>query len=337
MQERLQHLLEGIPPEAGRDVLKRVGDGQVDSESNERWTGRPRNKRSDRDGASQSKWEIIQEKVERIINRTAICPLEGIASEPDFLHDSMLNDPLNSQRVYAAIDLWSQKINNFTLRQFHDWYYSVAAPTNLIFSRSKNYFPLFDDSVKAVDDLLKFQFGDDDGEISQFLTELVNVIDRQPIREGQEDVNLKANTFLIHAPPSAGKNFFMDMVLTLLLNNGQFGTANRHNQFAFQDAVSKRIILWNEPNYESALTDYLKTLFEGGDTKVRVKNKPDIHIKRTPIIVLTNNVVPFMSDKAFKDRIVQYKWVTAPMLKEHMYKPHPLAFFSLLNKYKIKY
>lgn len=204
--------------------------------------------------------------------------------------------------------------------------------TDFIFSKSKVYYPL-DESTEILDDLLHFQFDDDIDRITRFLQDLVNVMDWQP--EENPHSNIKCNTFLVYSEPSAGKNFFFDTLFTLCLNLGQLGTANKSNNFAFQDAANRRVILWNEPNYESSCTDYLKTLFEGGDTKVRVKMLGDTHIKRTPIIILTNNYVNFMSDIAFTDRIVQYKWKAAPMLKNLKLKPYPLSFFELLIKYNI--
>lgn len=339
MQERLRDILEGFPTQNGHNLQPEFGDGSDPNELVEDNTEGPRSKRSKRDGSSgrKTKWEIIKAKVERVIEQKAICPLEGILHEEEVLFDPILSDPFNTVRVVAAIKGWSLKINKYCLRQYWNWYNSSDAPTSLVFSKSKSYFPNFNDSVDSVDNLLRFQFGDTTEEIKQFLTELVNVIDKQPVRKSSTEVNLKNNTFLIHSLPSAGKNFFMDMIFTLLLNMGIIATANKNNPFAFQDIVNRRVIQWNEPNYESALTDYIKTLFEGGDTKVRQKNLPDAHVERTPIVVLTNNTVPFMVDPAFVDRIKQYKWQPAPLLKEHMYKPHPLAFYSLLNKYEIEF
>ena len=203
-----------------------------------------------------------------------------------------------------------------------------------IFSRSKTYYDI-DESTRVLNELLLYQFDNEEDQIKKFLQDVVNVIDWQPI--DNPGMNIKCNTFLVHSPPSAGKNFFFDTLFTLLLNLGQLGTANKNNNFAFSDAANRRVILWNEPNYESSVTDYLKTLFEGGDTKVRVKMISDQHVKRTPIIILTNNTVNFMTDVAFRDRIVQYKWKAAPFLKELQLKPYPLSFFNILLKYQIKF
>lgn len=76
----------------------------------------------------------------------------------------------------------------------------------------------------------------------------------------------------------------------------------------------------------------------GGDPyTVRVKHMQDTHVKRTPVIILTNNNVNFMSDIAFRERIVKFEWKYAPMLKNIEMKPYPLSFFDLLNKYNIEF
>jgi len=335
VEEELGRILGVSNSQTGLDLSARESDGEFSE---------PVNKRSKRNDGFQkggeknqrrkTKWEIISQKVEQLLERTAICPLEGIKSEECFLNDMMLTDPDNSTKVSKAIEVWSHKINCWSLRQFYEMYMN-SSPEHLIFSRSKDYFTDFEESTKVLDDLLKYQFDDEESRIVDFLQQLVNVVDRQP--QGNPGINIKTNTFCVYSEPSAGKNFFFDTLFTLLLSFGQLGTANKHNNFAFQDAPNRRIILWNEPNYESSMTDYLKTLFEGGDTKVRVKMMGDTHVKRTPIVILTNNHVGFMSDPAFEDRIKQYKWKSAPFLKDYKFKPYPLSFFDILLKYKIKF
>lgn len=78
-------------------------------------------------------------------------------------------------------------------------------------------------------------------------------------------------------------------------------------------------------------------MFGGDPYTVRVKNRMDAHVKRTPVIILTNNTVPFMYETAFADRIIQYKWNVAPFLKDYELKPHPMTFFLLLSKYNITF
>ena len=127
------------------------------------------------------------------------------------------------------------------------------------------------------------------------------------------------------------------MIFAICLNYGQLGQANRHNVFAFQEAPNKRILVWNEPNYESSLTDTIKMMMGGDPYTVRVKHSMDTHVRRTPVIILTNNEVPFLAEKAFADRIVKFKWLAAPFLKDVEFKPYPMAFFDLLMKYNINF
>ncbi|MGL5406220.1 MAG: hypothetical protein ACRDAX_05450 [Propionibacteriaceae bacterium] len=397
MEEKLGVLLGVSNSQTGLDLRPSNTDGGVFESVDKSRKRRHGYEKMEENKRRQTKWQIISGKISELLESTAICPLEGIKSEVCFLKDDMLTDPDNSTKVNKAIEVWSHKINNYTLREFYDMYlrqkpkilhnteplFNRAMSTlnknfdpqdmqtlstmfklpkqkifepitriyrkeyfdgenvdtnlykdSLIFSRSKTYYNM-EDSFKYVDKLLNFQFDGDEDMIKHFLQSLVNVLDWQP--ESRPGVNIKCNTFLVHSAPSAGKNFFFDTILTLFLNFGQLGTANKSNNFAFQDAANRRVILWNEPNYESSCTDYLKTLFEGGDTKVRVKMLGDSHIKRTPIIILTNNVVNFMTDNAFKDRIKQFKWKAAPFLKDCKLKPYPLVFFDILLKYEIKF
>lgn len=284
-------------------------------------------------GKEYSKWHRIQSKVEELLEKTAISPLEGIKAETCFLEDEDLTNPRNRLEVDEAIRIWSHKINNWSLSKFEKMY-EKSDVEHLKFSVSKTYYDI-EESFKILDNLLKFQFSDDEKKIIKFLQILVNVIDKQP--DGYPDINPKNNCIVVLSPPSAGKNFFFDTIFALLLNFGQLGSANKHNVFSFQDMANRRIVLWNEPNYSSDQTEHIKTIFEGGDTKARVKNQADTHVKRTPVIVLTNNVVNFMVETAFKDRIQKFTWQTAPFLQQYKLKPYPLSFFKLLKKYNIYY
>ena len=93
--------------------------------------------------------------------------------------------------------------------------------------------------------------------------------------------------------------------------------------------------MWNEPNYEAAVIDQLKMMTAGDSYTVTVKNKPDMAVYKTPMIVLTNNHVSIMTDPAFKDRVKTFRWVSAPYLKDCKRKPYPVAFYHLLVKYKV--
>ena len=99
--------------------------------------------------------------------------------------------------------------------------------------------------------MLAYQFDDDVVQIKSFLTTFYNILERKLP---------KCNTICVWSPPSAGKNFFFDVYLHYLMDYGQLGIMNKTNNFSLQEATSKRVLLWNEPNYEDAYTDTLKML-----------------------------------------------------------------------------
>nr|CAD7606348.1 unnamed protein product [Timema genevievae] len=122
---------------------------------------------------------------------------------------------------------------------------------------------------------------------------------------------------------------------TCVMASKRLAIMNKRNNFSLQEATGKRILLWNEPKYESAYTDTLKWLTGGDSLSVRVKQKKDSHVYKTPLIVPTNNRIGFMYEEAFRDRIKNYTWKAAPFLKEYDKKPNPLVAFEVLVYWKI--
>lgn len=283
---------------------------------------------------SAGKFAYIRQKTKALLRKYYCSPIIAIRDVDEFRDDDLLCDPKNRDYVEAACEDFGRDLNGMSLRQIYnllteDYNFTDEMELNpyAIFISSMKYDNL-ENSLNIVTELLTFQCNDDESLIIEFLTNLVNILDRK---------KPKLNTFVVHSPPTAGKNFFFDMIFGFCLSYGQLGQANKQNQFAFQEAPNKRVLLWNEPNYESCLTDTVKMMLGGDPYTVRVKNRGDQHVKRTPVIVLTNNVVPFMYEVAFNERIVQYKWNVTPFLKDYELKPHPMTFFLLLSKYNITF
>lgn len=269
----------------------------------------------------EGKYSYIKSQTKTLLLKYYCSPISSIRDVKEFRDDPLLSDPKNRDYLQAAFDDFGKDINDLSLRGI----YELLNDHLPIFMRSMNYANR-EESLNIIDQLIRFQCDDDDERICVFLTALVDILDKKIP---------KCNCIAIQSPPSGGKNFFFDMILALLLNYGQLGMANRHNMFAFQEAPNKRVILWNEPNYEPILTDTIKMMMAGDPYTVKVKHSMDAHVSRTPVIVLTNHQVGFMYEGAFKDRVINFRWKTAPFLKNYDYKPYPLAFFDLLNKYNI--
>lgn len=216
----------------------------------------------------------------------------------------------------------------FVDKTFEEIYYYAVSVNPLYCSFKGNIFDYYysvEESVNILNELLYFQFNNDEQAIVVFLTDLLNIIDKKIP---------KVNCLQIIAPASSGKNFFFDTVIHYFFNFGLIGNFNKYQQFPLMEAVNRRINLWNEPNAEPGAMDTLKMLFGGDNVNAKVKHMSDAVVSRTPIIVLTNKTW-LSNDAAFQHRIITYNWKTAPFLKNYNKKPYPLSIYSLLQIHNI--
>lgn len=268
-------------------------------------------------------------ELQTLIYRFPVSPLINIVDHPVYLESSLKMIRARECKLIDALEVIKMTFMRWTIKDYYDNIYSKHDCIPIFTAGHmpiKDYYYNVEESVYIMDELLDFQFNHNEEAVHEFLLSLYNVLDRKIP---------KCNSLLIFSPPSSGKNFFIDACIDYFLNKGQLGKANKYNNFAFQDAAQKRVILWNEPNYESNNTDMLKMILGGDSYNVNVKNKPDMAVYRTPVILLTNNRIPLMFDPAFTDRIKQYCWQAAPYLKEYNKKPYPLAMYFLFVKHKI--
>jgi hypothetical protein len=312
-------LVEGDGSRCGDQLFQEIEDRQPDT-TGHRGKLKARETRSVKGGG-------LYQEIEKLLSERPCCPINGIVDTLEWLeHPRLKYMRLDDPVVKNALDVWKKLICRYTMADLQQLYRNPLC----IPSFTTGYVPVnqkymsIEDSVAALIKLLEFQMGES---VVEFLTTLYEIIERK---------KPKMNAFLIKSPPQGGKNFFMDVFLNFMLNRGQLSArANKTNCFAFQEAYGKRILLWNEPNYEAAETDTLKMIFGGDDYTVRVKCKEDTSVYKTPIIILTNNTLPFMFNSAFEERVAMYEWSVAPLLKDYNLKPTPLAAWHLLEHYNI--
>lgn len=278
--------------------------------------------------ADTKKWLAIKSAVQQELSESFEFPVQEVANRKRVRLDPILSNPNNSKFLQAALDDYVRDINFKSLRQLYD---EFGMKSTHIFDRSRyeiDAYLSFEESIEVLDKLLLHQFNQDVDLIKEFLTDLVDVVDKRV---------LKKNTLVICSPPSAGKNYFLDTLFNICSNVGYLGTANKTNNFAFQEAPNKRILVWNEVNYESSMEDMVKQLTGGDTCKVRVKNNPDTYVTRTPVICMVNQSIDMMHKECFKERVVSYRWKKAEFLKHINKYPYPLSFFSILEKYFIDF
>lgn len=271
--------------------------------------------------------ERIQLLALTTLEKNPICPPEAIVKHKVWnSNDELRFKSLKDREIDAAIRLFKDKLCTYSIHDFHEMY--SQEDCNPIFSAGYGSFSTYyynvENSIRILDELVHYQCGEEIECVHDFLETLYNVLERRIP---------KLNCIVIHSPPSAGKNYFFDAVKDYYINCGHLSNANKYNNFPFQDAEGRRLVLWNEPNYSPEFLEPIKELLGGDSTCVNVKYQHDTPVYRTPIIVLTNNLVSFMTHDAFTDRIKVFNWSAAPYLKDYDKKPHPLAVYHLFDKY----
>uniref|UniRef100_A0AAU7DZY8 NS1 protein n=1 Tax=Coleura bat parvovirus TaxID=3141917 RepID=A0AAU7DZY8_9VIRU len=256
-----------------------------------------------------------------IIERYAVCPLSEIVYTREYLENQIALKRLDDRDVKNAIDCHAGIINTWSREDFVK-FYTNPNTVKIWSARSIDlvdlYYLSYEESQAVILKLLQYQCGDN---YVTFVKDLINVVDmRIP----------KCNCFLIVSPPSAGKNFLVDAVKDYFLNVGQMQNPNKYNTFAYQDCHNRRLLIWNEPNYEPRETENLKMLFGGDNLSANVKCKPQANVKRTPVICMSNVMPRFADHDAFVDRVIKYYWNSAPFLKDVSKKPRPDAVMDLL-------
>lgn len=267
-------------------------------------------------------------EIEQIMKMYPCYPISNITKTQEWLQDPKLRYIDESDISYKKAS--KAFLNTLVNYKFQDYIllYNTSKPKFACATGELlDYYYDIDETRKIIGNLLAYQFNDDNHDIQVFLTDLYNILEKKIP---------KLNTLLIQSAPSAGKNYFIDMILAYYNNVGAFGIMNKLNGFGFQDGVDRRVNFWDEPNYEPCVLEMLKKICGGNDCKVRVKCVADGVINRTPLIILTNKTICLQNHPAFKDRVIQYRWRSCPMLKNYDKLPHPLYTQFLFNDYKIK-
>jgi len=183
-----------------------------------------------------------------------------------------------------------------------------------------------ENSVKILDMLLLYQYRDAKS-VSAFLTRVYHLLDK---------IDPKKNCMTISGPPNCGKTYFGNVLQGIMLSVGVVENCNRYHSFPFQTCIDKRLLFWDEPQLPSAdsLED-LKLLFGGYALNANVKYRNAQLIKRTPVLIMTNNQQFPSSAVVWSTRIMRERWRTCPKLIKASKQAHPMALFHLFDKYEV--
>lgn len=244
-------------------------------------------------------------------------PVEKAHTKIPWLQDEFLRfcNPTHDQ-FKNNIDLFERQIQLFTIKQL----YEELSSKNPIFGAqgyNTNYYEDREESTSKLEYFLSHQMGHETEEFINFLFNWLN------------KTSGKFNCLSIVGPPSSGKTYFARILKHAMITSGQIANMNRNSTFPFNNCVNKRLLHWDEPNFEPSAIENLKLLFSGDELSANIKYQNFTTIVRTPVIC-TANMEVFPLDSAFNCRIKRYTFQNFPELKDWMYL-HPMSLFDLFN------
>lgn len=129
----------------------------------------------------------------------------------------------------------------------------------------------------------------------------------------------KVNTLLFIGSSNAGKSQLAQS-LALTFSKVARIYQGQNNNFIFQSAIGRGIILHQEALFAKPSYEVFKLVMEGALTEVAVKGKPNVLLPRIPYVI-TCNVIPWaMADpadaRAFENRCLKYEFQCCPRLKD---------------------
>nr|QVW56840.1 MAG: putative nonstructural protein NS1 [Saxicola torquata ambidensovirus] len=265
-----------------------------------------------------------EDKFIRWLQQYPTSPILAVFKTKQYMDSKFYFWNLKSNRSTKCIEKYQQSfIPRTTTEQFN--YLTKCTPIfAAVHSDVLSYYFSPEESMNVIMELLKFQF-EEESEIIQFLCDVLIIVDKR---------KEKCNSLFVYSEPGGGKNYFFDAVCHFYNNVGNVANFNKYSQFPLMDCIDRRIIMWNEPDYEPAAIDTIKLLFGGDPCAARVKYNVDTVIFRTPVISLANSNC-FPNNEAFNTRMIRYQWRACPLLKAFNKKVHPLGFYYLLNYFDI--
>lgn len=245
-------------------------------------------------------------------------PLDRAPAKLLWLQNPRLNHITNYKPEFENdTDIFEREIFIYSIQQLYEKLENGSPLFSMLHVTDIKY----ENRVESTNNLgyfLEYQLKQQKEQFIEFLWDLLNH------KSG------KFNCLNIIGPASSGKTFFVRTIKEAMITSGLIANITRNSQFPFNNCINKRLLHWDEPNFEPAATEQLKQLFSGDELSVNVKYSPYQTIQRTPVIVTANaNVFPM--NEAFNCRIQHFNFLQAPFLKTWK-QFHPMSIYDMFKK-----
>lgn len=151
----------------------------------------------------------------------------------------------------------------------------------------------------------------------------------------------KKNTFYLYGESNSGKTFMLlEPMRQLFKFVGRTAQLNSTSMFVFEGLLRQRLICLEEAQCDPMHLETMKLIMAGEECLINVKGGQSVVLKRTPVLIATNNQVwryKIDEELAFRNRCQYYECSSWNVLDNDYIKQHsfnPEAYILLFNKYK---
>jgi hypothetical protein len=216
------------------------------------------------------------------ISQNIRVPLDSIVRSSDWLASEFRFVRTGDPIFRDVCDVLSSIISDYSVRNLKD-FWTLRPNRYFDFSTTPKYLEL-KESVCETNKFLLYQFDGQEECVKGFLIDLLNILDRKYAKRN----------CLVVSPPTSGKNWFFDSILIFSITDGQIQNAKKSCQFPLDNCFNKRILYFNEPQFEASFEEKLLMLFAGDPMSDNAKYRNVSEIKRTPVIVTSNRQTSFL-------------------------------------------
>lgn len=339
-KQRIPHtneVLQGVGC-SGYTTTEAMGESICGFENIDNWgesdtprCGQPSEKRIRLSPEARGKVFKVQKELDDMLDwfkNYTVVPLEHTVFSSWWQNSPFKYEGNGSQNVQKVMNLFRMQVGRMSLHALELFWDNQVVKywdTDEYRVTVKPYLPL-DESVKLAEKFLFHQFQSEEA-IYEFLFFLSKMLNKE---------TGKMNAIEVVSPPTSGKNWFFDSIMTFCISYGHIENhSSKNSRFTLENAINRRINIYNEPNFDAAFEETLLKLTAGDTVSAEAKYQSYQSLVKTPIVILSN-VSKFGKTSKWNERLYRVRWHKAEMLKDKDYC-HPLTFVSLLNQKKIKF
>lgn len=264
-------------------------------------------------------------KLEQFLLKYNCCPLSNTLNLPVYNISHFRELGRESNHYQKIVNLVNRNFQFKNIHELHDFHLN----SNCFFMAydgdiNKKYYTL-NESILKLNQFLKFQCNDSEENTYDFLLNLFKTLNRN---------NDKKNTIFLLGESCTFKSWFVEMISSYCMSFGTIQNFTKFNQFPMSDCADKRLLIWDEPQFNVDHIEQMKLFTAGNPCPISVKYQNNVIMNKTPIIIMGNRYI-FPKNEEFNSRINTFIFQKVPFWNEIKKNIWPPALYEIFKLYGI--